>query len=932
MSGTSLIGTVVKVFYSYAHQDKKLRDKLEKHLSVLQRQGIIEGWHNGEIEAGSERDAQLKEHLNQSDIILLLISSDFIASDYCYCLEMMQALKRHERGEARVIPILLRSVHIQRLPFAFLQFLPMDGKPIEKWRYKDDAFAEVVKAISNVIEEIHAQLSSEPAPSGTAGDLLAWWKVPYPQNVFFTGRTSILEQLHATFLARNVGIFVQAINGLGGIGKTQIALEYVYRYVQTYQAVFWVAADPQGDLLGDFVSIAQFLHLPEQHEPNQALIVEAVKEWFRRHEGWLLLFDNVEDVNAVNAFFPTAGKGHILITTRAQTTGTIAAPCEIEPMDIQEGTQFLFQRVKHLFQNMPLDLMESQEKAAEEITRLFAGHPLALDQAGAYVEETGQRLSDYLDLYRERQLALLGYRGDTSTDHSKSVMTTFSLAFEGVERLRPDAAELLRFCAFLHPDALPEELLKAGALSFDQAYQGMARDSYILNAALAVLRKYSLIKRNSTTKTVSMHRLVQDVLKKSMDEAQQRYWAESVVRMLSRAFPDGEPASWPDCLRYLPHARVGMQLLEAWQMHFVEAVRLLNSVGYYLYKRGEYAEAQGRYKQALELLAGDEEQLLTSQILSNLGVLHIHLAHYPQAESYLRRALRIREQLLEPTHPDLAQNLNDLAGVYHNQRNLAEAEPLYQQALAIQEQLLGVEDPATVSTLGNLALLKYSLKKYAEAEELNKRVLAAREKHPDATHVDIGQSLLNLAYVYLRQQRYAEAEALFKQALTIYEGVYGSEHPQTMHALNGLGLLYTAQKRYDDAEPLLQSVLPIYEEAYGSKHPRFVGLLKAFAEISLYREQYEEAEQLQRRAWQIQEQTSWLEYIDLVPGFRELARIHESQESYDRAESLYRLMITIRQRFPGEEHQDIAAAQEDYASFLRRRKSVDAASESSDAD
>jgi tetratricopeptide (TPR) repeat protein len=933
MSEISPIGNIVKVFYSYAHQDKKLRDKLEKHLSGLQRQGIIAGWHNGEIEAGSERDAQLKEHLNLSDIILLLISSDFIASDYCYCLEMKQALKRHEQGEARIIPILLRSVHTQKLPFAFLQFLPMDGKPIAKWRDKDAAFAEITEAISNVIEEIHAQLPSEPAPSRTAGGLLAWWKVPYTRNAFFTGRTAILEQLHATFLARNVGVFVQTLNGLGGIGKTQIALEYAYRYVQTYQAVFWVAADSQGDLLADFVSIAQVLHLPEQHEPNQALVVTALKEWFQQHEGWLLLFDNVEDVTAVHAFLPTAGKGHILITTRAQATGTIAAPCEIEPMDIQEGTQFLLQRVKHLFQNMPLDLMESQEKAAEEITRLFAGHPLALDQAGAYVEETGQRLSDYLDLYRQRQLALLSRRGDTSTDHHDSVMTTFSLAFEDVERLRPDAAELLRFCAFLHPDALPEELLKAGALSFEPAHQDMAHDPYVLDAALAVLRKYSLVKRNPMTKTVSMHRLVQDVLKKSMDEEQQRYWAESVVRTLSHVFPNGEPASWPDCLRYLPHARVGTQLIEAWQMHFAEAVRLLNSVGYYLYKRGEYAEAQVRYKQALELLTEDEEQLLTAQILSNLGVLHIHLANYLQAESYLRRALRLREQLLEPTHPDLAQNLNDLAGVYHNQRNLAEAEPLYQQALAIQEQTLGVEDPATVRTLGNLALLKYSLKKYAEAEALNKRVLAAREKYLDAAHLDIGQSLLNLAYVYVRQQRYAEAESLFQRAVTIYEGVYGPEHPQTMTALNGLGLLYTDQKRYDEAEPLLHRVLTIYKEAYGPAHPRFVGLLKAFAEISLYREQYEEAELMQRQAWQIQEQTSWLEYIDLVPGLRELARIYEHLERYDQAESLYQLVITIRQHFPEEEHQGIAVAQEEYTSFLHRRKRAeDAANESNDAD
>jgi tetratricopeptide (TPR) repeat protein len=912
MSETSHLGKVLKVFYSYAHRDKKLRNELATHLSGLQRQGIITGWYDGEIRAGSEWDAQIKKHLTLSDIILLLISPDYIASDDCYGREMTQALERHQRGEAYIIPILLRSTDIHGVPFALLQFLPGDGKPIAGRRNKDDAFAKIAEALRNVITEIDGKLPSEPVPSGGTKTSPAWWKVPSPQNTFFTGRSSTLEQLRAAFLARKTGVFVQALTGLGGIGKTQIALEYVYRYAQTYQAIFWVAADPQGDLLADYVSIARFLHLPEQQEPNQALIVDAIKQWFQQHEGWLLVFDNVEEVAAVNAFRPVAGNGHILITTRAQATGIIATPCEVEPMDLQEGTQFLLQRVKLLSQDLPLDQGESQEKAAaEEITRLFAGHPLALDQAGAYVEETGRHLADYLDLYRQRQVALLRRRGEASTDHPDSVITTFSLAFERVERLRPAAAEVLRFCAFLHPDALPEELLLVGALSFDSAYQKLAHDPYELDEVLVVLRKYSLVKRNPSTKTVSVHRLVQEVLKKSMDEEQQQRWAEAVVRTLSREFPNGEPASWPACQRYLPHARVGIHLIDVWQMRFVEAVRLLNAVGYYLYKRGMYAEAQERYEQALELLAGEEDQLLTAQILSNLGVLHIHLAHLSLAESSLRRALHLREQLLEPLHPDVAQSLNDLAGVYHNQGNLTEAEPLYQQALAIQEQTLGVEDPATLRTLGNLALLKYSLKKYAEAEALNKKVLVAREKHPDTQQVERGQSLLNLAYVSFRQQRYAEAEALFQRALTIYEEAYGSEHPQTMTVLNGLGLLYTAQKRYDDAEPLLQRVLPIYEEAYGPEHPRLVGLLNAFAEIALDREQYDEAEQVQRRAWQIQEQTFWLEYIDLVPVLRVLARIHERQQRYGRAESLYQLIMTIQQRFPGEDHQDEAAAQED---------------------
>jgi tetratricopeptide (TPR) repeat protein len=931
MSATLHLGKVLKIFYSYARRDKKLRDELARHLSGLQRQGLIAGWYDGEIRAGSEWDTELKKYLNQSDIILLLISPDFVASDYCYCLEMRQALERHERGEARVIPILLRSTDLQGLPFAFLQFLPPDGKPVTRSRDKDDAFTKITEALRKVINEIGAKLPSEPAPTGGTQAASTWWKVPYPRNAFFTGRASILEQLRTTFLARKTGVVVQTLNGLGGIGKTQIALEYAYRYAQEYQAIFWITADPHGDLLADFVSIAQFLHLPEKDEPDQRVIVDAIKQWFQQHEGWLLLFDQVEDITAVNAFRPIAGRGHILITTRAQATGTIAIPCEVEPMDLQEGAQFLLRRVKLLPPDLLLDQAESQEKAAaEEISRLFGGHPLALDQAGAYVEETGQRLSDYLDLYQQRQAAFLSHRGDTSTDHPESVMTTFSLAFESVERMRPDAAELLRFCAFLHPDALPEELLMAGARSFDPAYQSIAHDPFELNATLSVLRKYSLVKRNPATKTVSVHRLVQDVLKNSMEKEQQRRWAVSVVQTLSRAFPDGEPTSWSACQRYLPHARVGIQSLETWQMRFVEAVHLLNRVGYYLYKRAEYAEAQMRYEQALELLAEEEEPLLTAQILSNLGVLHLFLAHYPQAERSLKRALHLREQLLEPTHPELAQNLNDLAGVYHNQGQLTEAEPLYQRALAIQEQTLGAEDPITVRTLGNLALLKYSQKKYVESETFNKRVLISREKRLGAKHVDTGQSLLNLAYVYYRQQRYAEAEPLFSRAQAIYEEAYDPDHPQTMTALNGLGLLYNALKRYDEAEPLFQKILKCWKEAYGAEHPRIAGVLKAMATISLHKELPEEAESLLRQALQIWEQRSWLEEIDFASGFKEIARVYEHQEKYDQAESLYQLVIILRQRDLGEAHQDVAAAQEEYASFLHRRTRDDSANESSD--
>jgi tetratricopeptide (TPR) repeat protein len=916
MSVKRYLSKVSTIYYSYAPSDKKFRDMLEKHLSSLQRQGIIDSWHEGKIVAGSEREAVLKEYLDLSDIILLLISADFISSDYCYSTEMEQALQRHRRGEAHVIPILLRPTSTQGLPFAILQFLPTDGKPITHYKDRDDAFVQIIEAILTIIEEMGTRLPSEPAPIERAHASPTWWKVSYSRNTSFIGRHSILEHLHDAFLVHSTGIFVQSLNGMGGIGKTQIALEYAYRYRQTYQAIFWVTADSQGNLLADFATIAQFLDLPQKNEPNQDHIRDAIRQWFQEHTQWLLVLDNVDTITDVQAFLPSTGQGHILITTRAQATGTIAVPCEVEPMDSQEGTQLLLQRVKLSTQHLPPGQVANQEKAAQQIVQLFDGHPLALDQAGTYMEEAGLYPSDYLNLYQQRQAELLQYRGDTSIDHPDSVMTTFSLAFGRVEHTRPAAAELLRFCAFLHPDAIPDELLIVGALSFDPDSQEVAHDPLELNKALVVLRKYSLVKRNPTTKTINVHRLVQDVLRNSMEKEQQRRWSTSVMRTLSQEFPDGEPDSWPVCLRYLPHARVAIKWITTWQMRFIEAVNLLDHVGYYLDKRGEYAEAQTYYKQALALLSETEEPLLAAHIHSRLGVLSILTAQSFQAEQHLKNALALREQLLEPNHPDIAQNLNDLAGVYHNQKKLREAAPLYQQALTIQEQTLGAENPATIRTLSNLALLYYSQKNYAESEALNKRALTAREHLFGTQHPDTGQSLLNLAYVYKAQQKYTEAEPLFQRALSMYEQAYGPDHPLTANVLNGLGLLAIEQQRY--------------AEAYGPDHPRFVGLLNAFATIACAHERYEEADRLLKRAAHIQEETSWLEDVNLIPNMRVVARGYEQQGEYERAEPLYHRMIGIQQRALGTDHAEVVIIQQEYASFLRRKE--DAAQGNSDPD
>ncbi len=153
----------MEVFFSYAHEDEALRDELAKHLKLLERQGVIKAWHDRQITAGEEWKSAIDSHLESANIILLLVSADFLASDYCYDIELKRALERHDRHEARVIPVILRSVDWHGSPFGKLAALPKDGKAITSWQNEDEAFTNVVKGLRRVIDNLQSTATDSPS-------------------------------------------------------------------------------------------------------------------------------------------------------------------------------------------------------------------------------------------------------------------------------------------------------------------------------------------------------------------------------------------------------------------------------------------------------------------------------------------------------------------------------------------------------------------------------------------------------------------------------------------------------------------------------------------------------------------------------------------------------------------------------------------------
>ena len=322
-------------------------------------------------------------------------------------------------------------------------------------------------------------------------------------------------------------------------------------------------------MLSDFASIATLLGLPESTAKEQQAAVGAVERWLETNPGWLLVLDNADDLAMTREFIPHDAQGHILLTTRSQATLAVAERVEIEEMAPEEGALFLLRRSGVIAKDQPLSAASAADrKLAEQISAELGELPLALDQAGAFIEETPSNLAEYMAFYRSEGAKLLAKRGGLG-DHP-SVTVTFSLAFKKVAEASAPGADLIRACAFLAPDAIPEEVFTEGAVELGENLATAATSPLAFAEALMEARRFSLIDRHPHNKTLDVHRLVQAVVKDGMNGAERRQWAERAVRAVNTAFPGVEFSSWAECERLLSHAQACLAVVDEFRFEFDE--------------------------------------------------------------------------------------------------------------------------------------------------------------------------------------------------------------------------------------------------------------------------------------------------------------------------------------------------------------------------
>jgi Tetratricopeptide repeat len=659
--------------------------------------------------------------------------------------------------------------------------------------------------------------------------------VPHRRSPTFTGRDEELADLHAGLTSVLPGASFQAVSGLGGVGKTQLAVEYAYRHANEYDVVWWLRAEEPALLAADFAELAFALRLRARTEPDQRLAVEAARRWLAQNNGWLLIFDSAREPAHVAPYLATSGAGHVIITSRHASWRGLAIPIALRGLAREDSVSFLLGRSGR-----------SDDGSAEQLAEALGDLPLALAQAAAYMEESGAPINLYLELFEKRRHELL--RRSALGETAPTVSTTWDIAFEEAQSRSPAAGELLRLASFLAADDIPREGLAPGAEHLPPALAAAVSDPLVLDEAIAALRRCSLVEAQEST--LSVHRLVQAVVRDRLSDEDYAMWAEAAVRVvyegLSADLEDAGTGS-PDRGRFLPHVRPAADHAEAAGVAREVTEQLLSRAAKFQLETGAFVASRDLLEKALDIAesihGADHAHVAT--ILTKLSRVLGELDE-PEALTYAERALAIDMALYGEDHSSVARDYNNIAKVLRKRRDLAGAILNVERALAIDERLYGPDDPELIPRLNDLGFLRRVQGDLDGARQVLESALSRGETAWGRDHADLGSLLGNLASVLpelaerersagntaTARARLEEARGLLVRAVAIGEATYGPNHYVVSMRRNNLGLLLRDLGDIAGAVREVTRALEIMKKEVGPGHRRVTQFEKNLEVVS----------------------------------------------------------------------------------------------------
>ena len=805
-------------------------------------------------------------------------------------------------------------------------------------------------------------------------DAKSYYMVPNRRVRAFVGREDILERIETGFSAGSAPRIV-VLRGLGGQGKTQVALEYCRRAKSTQvRGIFWVEAMSESTLRKSFESIAEKVKGPDDilqdADARVAFVLEKLGAW---PYAWLMVFDNYDDpvsFNNVQDFMPMGEQGSILVTSRHAQADSLADEgnaIELLGLDERDALELLFR------QSM-IKETDTRSNEGKLIVKRLGYHPLAIAQAGSYIKQQKIELHQFIDHYNQRREIILQqtphmsqYRrtlNGAERETTLNVFTTWELSFQQLqagETVSNRKADLLTLFAFFDCRDISENMFEvycnSGLPHRDSESPGGSLSSFLTSESrwnsdlfvevLIDLAQMSLVQAWSREDAdgfchLSLHPLIKDWIRLRTDKTASQKYALVAAEILGELIRS--------CWRYgdfeipflakqavLSHLDVFEENTKLLETNSAAPPSDLSDTPLYDLESwfAHFLSCSGRYKEAGELrrraLEGNEkargpEHLETLMSINNLATTLYYQGKYEVAEKMFRQTLESQEKVLGSEHSDTLGSRSNLALALQYRGKYEAAEEMFRQTLESQEKILGREHPDTLRSMGNIALALYSQGKYEAAEEMHRQTLESQEKVLGSEHRDTLRSISYLGLALHSQGKYEAAEEMHRQTLESQEKALGREHPDTLGSMGYLALALRYQGKYEAAEEMFRQMLESQEKVLGREHPDTLQTMGNLA-LALYSlGKYEAAEKMFRHTHESEEKVLGREHLNTLKSMGNLALVLRCQRKYEAAEEMYRQTLESQEKVLGREHPETLASLEDLTNVLKIQGKDDDAS------
>ncbi|WP_409471215.1 FxSxx-COOH system tetratricopeptide repeat protein [Streptomyces sp. HC307] len=725
----------------------------------------------------------------------------------------------------------------------------------------------------------------EPAvESGRSTQPRIWGNIP-PRNPNFTGRVDLLERLSERLReGTTTTVLPEAIHGMGGVGKTQLAIEYAYRHQSEYDIVWWIPAERPGQIGQALVELAQRLGLVTTSEANIAgpAVREALREG-RPYSRWLLIFDNADSPERVRDYFPTGGSGTILVTSRNRRWSVVGPSLEVDVFTREESKELLRR-------SGPDDLDDAE---ADRLADALGDLPLALEQAAAWRAETGMPVSEYLRLFEHKRSELLEV--SPPPDYQLPVAAAWNVSLDHLETRSLTALRLLQLCSYFAPDPISRSIFSGlGGSTIDPELDRALNDPMRLARAIREINRYSLARIDHRTNSIEMHRLVQAVLINRMTAEEQKRMRNGAHTLLAAADPKAPQAAanWPRYAELYGHV-IASGAIESDQPWVRQLVR---NVARYLWYWGDHKVAREFTEQAWDTwqrLFGEEDQ---QTLLMGwwLGFLYLKVGRYDDASRIAAQLKDVYDRTAPPdredTREDALETMNLEAAVRRVQGDFATGAELDETAYDRARRAFGEDDPATLATAHNLGVSLRLVGDFQRALELDRETHAMKTRLYGREH---RQSLMTEASIAIDVREtgdYIGARSLQQAVVDGYRSIFGPGNPTTLQTLRQLSESCRKEGDHATALELAREAFNQFTRRYGDTHPESLTAALALAvalrhngELEAARDRGERACERFGRLFSSDHPHVLAADIDLAVTYRLLGRVEEARQRDEEA-------------------------------------------------